>query len=67
MPGGLSPEIPTKVRRFVRPTDVPDTGLICDLSQVDPDKDVTGWAERLRCLVYLRTRCGDELSGEHDM
>ena len=31
MPGGLSPEIPTKVRRLVRPTDVPDTGLICDL------------------------------------
>ena len=28
-----------QVKRVVRPTDVPDTGLICDLLWADPDKD----------------------------
>ena len=28
-----------EVKRIVRPTDVPDTGLICDLLWADPDKD----------------------------
>ena len=27
---------------FWRPTDVPDTGLICDLLWADPDKDSCG-------------------------
>lgn len=28
-----------EVKRIVRPTDVPDTGLICDFLWADPDKD----------------------------
>lgn len=28
-----------QVKRIVRPTDVPDTGLICDFLWADPDKD----------------------------
>ena len=32
----------------MRPTDVPDTGLLCDLLWSDPDKDVQGWGENDR-------------------
>lgn len=30
-----------QVKRITRPTDVPDTGLICDLLWADPDKAAT--------------------------
>lgn len=40
--GGLSPDLQNmdQIRRIMRPTDVPDTGLLCDLLWSDPDKDV---------------------------
>lgn len=40
--GGLSPDLSgmEQIRRIMRPTDVPDTGLLCDLLWSDPDKDV---------------------------
>jgi len=52
--GGPSPELGhlDAVRRIARPTDVPDTGLICDLLWADPDKDVMGWAENDRGVSY---------------
>jgi len=55
MHGGLSPEITNfdQVRRLVRPTDVPDTGLICDLLWADPDKDISGWAESDRGVSFI--------------
>ena len=34
-----------QIRRIMRPTDVPDTGLLCDLLWSDPDKDIVGWGE----------------------
>lgn len=51
MHGGLSPELKSleQIKRIPRPTDVPDTGLLCDLLWADPDKDVQasiGQAER---------------------
>lgn len=36
----------------MRPTDVPDTGLLCDLLWSDPDKDVQGWGENDRGVSF---------------
>ena len=50
MHGGLSPELKSfeQIRRFLRPTDVPDTGLLCDLLWSDPEAKITGWGENDR-------------------
>jgi hypothetical protein len=42
MHGGLSPELKSleQIKRVARPTDVPDSGLLCDLLWADPDKDI---------------------------
>jgi len=55
MHGGLSPDLDNmdKIRRIVRPTDVPDAGLICDLLWADPDKEIQGWAENDRGVSYI--------------
>ena len=54
MHGGLSPELKAldQIKRIPRPTDVPDTGLLCDLLWADPDKDVQGWGENDRGVSY---------------
>ena len=45
--GGLSPYLQSfeQIRRIMRPTDVPDQGLLCDLLWADPDKETNGWGE----------------------
>lgn len=48
----------------MRPTDVPDTGLLCDLLWSDPDKDITGWSENdrgVRCVTCHGERYGSIL------
>ncbi|KAF3963242.1 hypothetical protein ACB098_03G029500 [Castanea mollissima] len=47
MHGGLSPELQNldQIKEISRPTDVPDSGLLCDLLWSDPDQNVLGWAE----------------------
>jgi len=54
MHGGLSPELKSfeQIRRIMRPTDVPDSGLLCDLLWSDPDKDISGWGENDRGVSY---------------
>jgi serine/threonine-protein phosphatase PP1 catalytic subunit len=52
--GGLSPEHHSmdQVKRIPRPTDVPDSGIICDLLWSDPDKDIEGWGENDRGVSF---------------
>jgi len=52
--GGLSPEHTSmeQIRRIMRPTDVPDQGLLCDLLWSDPDKDTKGWGENDRGVSF---------------
>jgi len=52
--GGLSPELKNfeQIRRFLRPTEVPDSGLLCDLLWSDPEKLTTGWGENDRGVSY---------------
>lgn len=54
MHGGLSPELKSleQIKRIPRPTDVPDTGLLCDLLWADPDKEINGWGENDRGVSY---------------
>jgi serine/threonine-protein phosphatase PP1 catalytic subunit len=55
MHGGLSPELSNmeQIRRIMRPTDVPDTGLLCDLLWSDPEKEMTGWEENDRGVSFV--------------
>uniref|UniRef100_A0A8C3QG51 Serine/threonine-protein phosphatase n=1 Tax=Cyanoderma ruficeps TaxID=181631 RepID=A0A8C3QG51_9PASS len=50
----LSPDLQSmeQIRRIMRPTDVPDQGLLCDLLWSDPDKDVQGWGENDRGVSF---------------
>mmetsp|Transcript_56594 Transcript_56594/g.143234 ORF Transcript_56594/g.143234 Transcript_56594/m.143234 type:complete len:303 (-) Transcript_56594:206-1114(-) len=54
MHGGLSPELSNleQIKRIVRPTDVPDTGLLCDLLWSDPEKEISGWGENDRGVSF---------------
>jgi serine/threonine-protein phosphatase PP1 catalytic subunit len=54
MHGGLSPELSSleQIKRIMRPTNVPDTGLLCDLLLSDPVKDVQGWGENDRDFSF---------------
>ena len=54
MHGGLSPDLNSleQIKRIMRPTDVPDTGLLCDLLWSDPDKDISGWGDNDRGVSF---------------
>ncbi|KAJ7249915.1 serine/threonine-protein phosphatase PP1 [Mycena rebaudengoi] len=54
MHGGLSPDLQSmdQIRRIMRPTDIPDTGLMSDLVWSDPDKDIQGWGENDRGVSF---------------
>lgn len=51
---GLSPDLQSmeQIRRIMRPTDVPDQGLLCDLLWSDPDKETMGWGENDRGVSF---------------
>jgi serine/threonine-protein phosphatase PP1 catalytic subunit len=54
MHGGLSPELTSmeQIKRIIRPIDVPDQGLLCDLLWSDPDMEVNGWGDNERGVSY---------------
>lgn len=53
--GGLSPDLMTldQIRKVSRPTDIPDTGLLCDLLWADPEKDIESWLENDRGVSFI--------------
>ena len=55
MHGGLSPDLHelNNIKQIVRPTEVPDKGLLCDLLWSDPEKDCEDWAPNSRGISVL--------------
>ena len=55
MHGGLSPELKNlqNIQDITRPTDIPDTGLLCDLLWSDPEKDVVEYDENDRGVSVI--------------
>ena len=53
--GGLSPELKTveDINGILRPCDVPDTGLLCDLLNSEPDKNVLEYDKNDKGLSVL--------------
>ncbi|CAA6673339.1 unnamed protein product [Spirodela intermedia] len=54
MHGGLSPDLRSfdQIRNLQRPSDVPDSGLLCDLLWSDPSKEFEGWGMNDRGVSY---------------
>ena len=48
--GGLSPELKTldQLQKIMRPTDIPEEGLLCDILWSDPDDNADGWGNNDR-------------------
>lgn len=55
MHGGLSPDLRDfdQIRKLYRPSEIPDTGLMCDLLWSDPEKGVKGWATNERGVSFV--------------
>ena len=54
MHGGLSPELKNleQVKNIMRPTDVPDSGLLCDLLWSDPERGVEEYGDNDRGVSF---------------
>ena len=54
MHGGISPSLVnlSQLNEIVRPTDIPDEGLLCDLVWSDPDTNEKGWELNDRGVSY---------------
>jgi len=55
MHGGISPDLQSlnNIKQIVRPTEVPDKGLLCDLLWSDPEKGAEDWASNSRGISVL--------------
>ena len=54
MHGGLSPHLINldSLKKIVRPTEVPDSGLLCDLLWSDPGEKIDTWGENERGVSF---------------
>lgn len=52
--GGLSPDLIkfNQIRQIIRPTDIPNSGFLCDLLWSDPDNDAFGWGDNDRGISW---------------
>ena len=55
MHGGLSPNLDDLdlINKEMRPRDVPDQGLLCDLVWSDPEVEIQGWLDNDRGVSYV--------------
>ena len=70
MHGGLSPDLRnfTSINDISSPTDIPDTGLLCDLLWSDPDKDVLEFDENDRGVsVVFGEKIVQEFNRKNDL
>ncbi|EHY65229.1 serine/threonine-protein phosphatase PP1 catalytic subunit [Nematocida ausubeli] len=70
MHGGLSPDLQSfnQIRSIHRPTDIPDSGLLCDLLWSDPDKDTHKWGDNDRGVSFtFGTRVVKEFLDKHNL
>jgi serine/threonine-protein phosphatase PP1 catalytic subunit len=53
--GGLSPDLQSmeQFQSVMRPTDVPDRGLLFDLLWSNPDRDISGWGKNDEDVSYI--------------
>lgn len=54
MHGGLSPDIKQieEIKSIQRPTDIPESGMLCDLLWSDPQEQNNGWGPNERGISY---------------
>lgn len=55
MHGGLSPQLESleQILKIMRPVEIPDQGLLCDLLWSDPEKGMEGWADNERGVSFI--------------
>jgi len=53
--GGISPDLESmrQILDIERPTDIPDSGLVCDLLWSDPNRDADEWDENDRGVSFV--------------
>jgi serine/threonine-protein phosphatase PP1 catalytic subunit len=70
MHGGISPELKSlsQINSLVRPTDVPDQGLLCDLLWSDPENNIEGWGINDRGIsVTFSDKIVENFLLQHDL
>lgn len=70
MHGGLSPQLDKleQILKIIRPVEIPDQGLLCDLLWSDPEKEANGWNENSRGVSFVfGPDVVSKFLGEHDI